>query len=243
MKYIKKILRPIKYLILYCYALFISNKNKIIYKNTECNSLTKRCSEDKKSVNYKYELLGRNTPQCCATNLYNTLNDLILFFNKNNIEYFISFGTLLGAIRHKGMIPWDTDIDIVISEKDQKQVFDKLNKYFSKKYDIVIDKYQGMIGDIIRVNYSNLNKLHVDIFIYKTEKDSIKLGLNETLPKRIIFPLKDVQFYDLTVKAPNDTDYFLNHFFGQEHMEYAYKQWSFFKIKFKLDDFRPAKIK
>jgi phosphorylcholine metabolism protein LicD len=241
--YIKKILRPVKYFIVYLYALFIRYKNKFFNNDTECNKYTQRCSENKKSTNYKYELFGENTPQCCATNLYNILKDLVLFFNENNIEYFISFGTLLGAIRHKGMIPWDTDIDIVISEKDQKKVFDKLNKHFSKKYDIAMDKYQGMIGDIIRVNYSNLNKLHVDIFIYKTEKDNIKLGLNETLPKKIIFPLKEVQFYNLIVKAPNDTNYFLKHFFGQDYMEYAYKQWSLFKIKFKLDDFRPAKIR
>ncbi|MDB4785502.1 LicD family protein [Akkermansiaceae bacterium] len=46
------------------------------------------------------------------------LDEVHSFCKENNIDYSLSYGTLLGAIRHQGYIPWDDDIDVMIPRPD-----------------------------------------------------------------------------------------------------------------------------
>ena len=62
------------------------------------------------------------------------LKDFHDFCEENGIVYFIDAGTLLGAVRHQGFIPWDDDIDVCMDVKNYRKFLRIARKRLPERY-------------------------------------------------------------------------------------------------------------
>ena len=81
---------------------------------------------------YAYDDAVLKRLQQVQTEMLKELNDVC---QKNNIDYFLLYGSAIGAARHKGFIPWDDDVDIGMTRKD----YDKLKRVFLSNNLLLVD--------------------------------------------------------------------------------------------------------
>lgn len=56
------------------------------------------------------------------------LIDLTKICEENKLRYYLTGGTLLGAVKYQGFIPWDDDIDLALPRKDFKKLIEILEE-------------------------------------------------------------------------------------------------------------------
>ena len=81
----------------------------------------------------KYNLSDENLEKLKEAEL-DMLNDINECAKRHNIKYHLAYGTLLGAIRHKGYIPWDDDIDLAVNYPDIPKLIEALKEDYKDKY-------------------------------------------------------------------------------------------------------------
>lgn len=135
--------------------------------------------------------------------LLNIAKAFISICDNNNIPYYMGYGTLLGAIRHKGFIPWDDDMDFCVPRPYYQELISHLEKELPYPYRcctyknglnnciiLKIDDERTLIKDVCVLDEEEQNKgINIDIFpldyvnpsSYKLKVIKILLRLNTTI--------------------------------------------------------------
>ena len=69
------------------------------------------------------------------------LSDVADFCDSHGLRYYLAYGTLIGAVRHKGFIPWDDDIDIQMPRDDYNKMIEIFNSEKEKTHLRLISPY------------------------------------------------------------------------------------------------------
>ena len=101
---------------------------------------------------------------------------------KHHLNYWLDYGTLLGAYRHGGFIPWDDDMDISMLRSDYSQIAQIVNKELGK-YGIKARESERSIG--IEYLHSETG-IWVDIFVVNSFKSSNEYSIEENKIHKIV---------------------------------------------------------
>ena len=132
---------------------------------------------------------------------------LYSFFDENNIDYFAIGGTLIGAVRNGGLLPFDDDIDIGILSDD----VDKIISYSDDNY------YFEEIFFGYKFKKRNSDTF-IDVFIFEYKNDQYQIINDNWVDHSFhsideIFPLLTVQFSEYKIKIPNKYKTYLDRSF------------------------------
>jgi lipopolysaccharide cholinephosphotransferase len=176
-----------------------------------------------------------------SNELYRLLKFIHDEFIKKKIAYFMVGGTLLGAVRHQGLIPHDDDGDICIFRKDVPKLRKLVSAFAKKGY--VLEEGGGANEDdperklcrkkkdtctwFIYGTGNNKDTLSVDVFVMEQKRDKITYadpywetaesgGIKCYFKREHLFPLLPYRFGNFYMYGPHNSIPHLNKCYGED---------------------------
>lgn len=163
-----------------------------------CRIDTARCVDAK---DYK-----RERRPCCVAINREVLRYVTELLSALEIRWWADYGTLLGAVRHGGMIPWDKDSDLGVLEEDKRRLLEL--EYPLKRLGL---GFSGSKRGTVKITASATNKTNTDMFAWhlrggKWHRHAYVPGIDDfkgrEFPMDWLFPLTTVIYDGLILNAP-----------------------------------------
>ena len=157
--------------------------------------------------------------------LYQMMKDIHDTLELCHIEYWVDGGTLLGAVRHEGIIPWDDDLDIQIHQRD-------LQSFLHKAVPALKNLGYGMKGMKVITLPSQFKTLSkelppsCDVFVASEKNGRLNLpGWKHAIQIQHHKPLKLYKLGRFQVYGPRDPHPYLSDLYGTNYMQQAWRGW------------------
>ncbi len=148
--------------------------------------------------------------------LYELIKYTTFFLEENDVDYCIESGTLLGCVRHEGIIPWDNDIDIMIFREGYyklKKIYNSFNNDNFKLVNITpgfkLFYNNECLGELFVYDYDDTLGLYRMSYPYIDNDKPSFITSNIFFPhqkykKDDLFPTRRTLFEDFYVRTPNN---------------------------------------